>query len=266
MLSDMKNNSMVENKILHRNRTGIFRQFMISAGNFLFRYRNMMFFVVGIILVFSTKPGFIFDSAFYDNCMDGVGFAIAISGQVLRALVIGKDYIKRGGRDKKITADRFVQGGIFSHSRNPLYFGNILIIIGMGIIYNSTWGYILSYSFFIFGYLAIVMAEEDFLGRKFGEEYEKYCNTVPRFIPRFSGIRNTLSSGSFDWLRFIRKEYNMMCIWVSSVVVLAMWEKIVHSGYDANKSVIQVLSLCLIPIVIFYCVTRYLKKTGKLST
>jgi len=44
MLSDMENNSMVENKISHCNRRGIFKQFMISAGNFLFRYRNMMFF------------------------------------------------------------------------------------------------------------------------------------------------------------------------------------------------------------------------------
>ncbi|MFQ5752829.1 MAG: methyltransferase family protein [bacterium] len=238
---------------------------MINAGNFLFGYRNTMFFVVGIILIFSTKPKLIFNSEFYDGCMDGVGFAVAIAGQVLRALVIGKDYIKRGGRDKKIMANRLVLGGIFAHSRNPLYFGNILIIVGMGIIYNSMWGYILAYSFFIFGYLAIVMAEEDFLTKKFGVEYEAYCKSVPRFVPRFAGIRETLSSGSFDWLRFLRKEYNMMCIWVSSVVVLEIWAEIVHSGYAASKNAIQMLSLCLIPILLFYCVTRYLKKHKKLS-
>jgi len=225
-----------------------------------------MFFVVGILLIFSTKPRLIFNSEFYDSCMDGVGFAVAIAGQVLRALVIGKDYIKRGGKDKEIMANRLVQGGLFAHSRNPLYFGNILIIVGMGIIYNSVWGYILAYSFFIFGYLAIVMAEEDFLTKKFGVEYERYCNRVPRFIPRLAGIRKTLGSGGFDWLRFLRKEYNMMCIWVSSVVVLIIWEEIGHSGYAASKSAIQTLSLYLIPILLFYGVTRYLKKAGKLST
>ncbi|MFQ5687666.1 MAG: hypothetical protein ACE5GV_13510, partial [Candidatus Scalindua sp.] len=123
-----------------------------------------------------------------------------------------------------------------------------------------------AYSFFIFGYLAIVMAEEDFLKKKFGVEYEGYYNSVPRFIPRFAGIRKTLSSGGFDWIRFIRKEYNMICIWVSSVVVLAIWEEILHSGYAASKDVVLMLSFCLIPILLFYCVTRYLKKTGKLST
>ncbi|MFQ5714355.1 MAG: methyltransferase family protein [Candidatus Scalinduaceae bacterium] len=246
--------------------TGIYRKLMINAGNFLFRYRNTVFFMVGLILLFSTKPKLIFESAFLDSCMDGVGFAVAITGQVLRALVIGRDYIKRGGKDKKIMANRLVQGGLFTHSRNPLYFGNILIIMGMGIIYNSTLGYILAYSFFIFGYLAIVMAEENFLKSKFGTEYEEYCKRVPRFIPRLAGIRNTLDSGKFNWARFLRKEYNMICIWVSSAIFLEIWEEIQHFGYTTSKKGIFALSLCLIPVFMFYCVIRYLKKHKKLST
>ncbi|MDR4503522.1 MAG: hypothetical protein MRK01_01865 [Candidatus Scalindua sp.] len=246
--------------------TGFFRKSMINTGNILFRYRNTMFFMVGIILFISTKPEFIFESTFYDNCMDVAGFAVAVTGQILRALVIGKDYIKRGGKDNKMMANRLVQGGLFAHSRNPLYFGNILIIIGLGIIYNSVLGYITSYSFFVFGYLAIVMAEEDFLRTKFGVEYEEYCKRVPRFIPRFAGIRNTLSNGGFDWLRFLRKEYNMICIWVGSAIILRIWAEILHFGYAARKRDILVMSICLIPILIFYCVTRYLKKNKKLST
>lgn len=257
-------NSMTEIKISHG--TAIFRNLMIHIGNFLFRYRNTMFFVVGFILILSTKPRFIFESTFYDNCMDAAGFAVAITGQFLRALVIGKDYIKRGGRDKKITAGRLVQGGLFAHSRNPLYLGNILIIVGLGIIYNSMWGYILAYSFFIFGYLAIVMAEEKFLKTKFGDEYETYCKSVPRFIPRFAGMRETLANGSFDWLRFLRKEYNMICIWVGSAIALRAWTETLHFGYSSSRKDILIMSLCLIPISIFYCATRYLKKSEKLST
>ena len=256
ILSDTENDGMTEIKISHSK--GIFRQFMIKAGNFLFRYRNTMFLIVGFVLIIGTKPKFIFESEVYDGCMDVAGFAVALTGQVLRALVIGKDYIKRGGKDNKITAGRLVQGGLFAHSRNPLYFGNILIIIGMGIIYNSVLGYIIAYSFFIFGYLAIVMAEEDFLKTKFGIEYEEYCNSVPRFIPRFAGIRNTLSSGGFDWFRFLRKEYNMICIWVSSAIVLRIWAEILHFGYAARRRDILVLSLCLIPVFIFYFFIRYL--------
>lgn len=235
-------------------------RFIINIGNFLFRYRNTVFFLVDLVLVFSTRPKFIFGNAFLDNCMDGVGFAVALSGQVLRALVIGLEYIKRGGRDKKITADRLVQGGIFAHSRNPLYLGNILILIGLGIIYNSIWVYIFGFGFFIFGYLAIVMAEEAFLKDKFGVEYETYCKRVPRFIPRFAGIRMTLRSGTFNWARFLKKEYNLICIWVSSAIVLQIWEEFLHFGYDARKKSILALSLCLIPIFIFYCTIRYLKK------
>lgn len=238
---------------------------MINVGNFLFRYRNTVFFLVVFALILSTRPQFVFESAFLDNCMDGVGFAVALTGQALRALVIGLEYIKRGGRDKKITADRLVQGGIFAHSRNPLYLGNILILIGLGIIYNSIWVYILGFSFFIFGYLAIVIAEETFLKAKFGAEYEAYCKSVPRFIPRFTGIRSTISEGAFNWTRFLKKEYNLICIWVSSAVFLEIWEEFLHFGYDARKKTILALSLCLIPIFIFYFVIRYLKKHKKFA-
>ncbi|HHT9126436.1 MAG TPA: methyltransferase family protein [Candidatus Brocadiia bacterium] len=241
----------------------IFRQFIIKVGVFLFRWRNTVFFLVDFILIFSTRPKFIFGSELLDNCMDGVGFTVALSGQVLRALTIGHDYIKRGGRDKKIAADRLVTGGIFAHSRNPLYLGNILILIGLGIIYNSIWVYILGFSFFLFGYLAIVVAEESFLKEKFGAEYEAYCKRVPRFIPRFTGIRNTLSGGTFNWTRFLKKEYNLICIWVSSAIFLEIWEEFLYFGYASRKRSMLVLSLCLIPIFVFYCIVRYLKKYKK---
>jgi protein-S-isoprenylcysteine O-methyltransferase Ste14 len=197
--------------------TNISRQFMINIGNYLYLYRgNTVFFMVIFVLIISTKPMFIFERPFLDNCMDGVGFVVAIIGQITRSLVMSNNYTKIGGRGKKIRCrvNRLVQVGLFAHSRNPLYLGNILIIMGLGIIYNSIWGYILTYSFFLFGYLAIVMAEETFLKTKFGPEYEAYCKRVPRLIPQFAGIRKTFRSGGFNCLRFLRKEYNVICIWV----------------------------------------------------
>lgn len=235
---------------------------MISIGNFLFRYRNIVFFLVDFVLILSTRPKFIFGSAFLDDCMDGAGFTVALSGEVLLAFVIGYNSIKikRDGKDKKVAANRLVQGGLYSHSRNPLYLGNILTIIGLGIIYNSIWVYIVGFGFFIFAYLSIVAAEEAFLKAKFGLEYEDYCKRVFRFIPRFAGIRNTLSNVTFTWSRFLKKEYNLLCIWLSSAIVLEIWETYLYFGYTARKKSILALSLCLIPIFIFYCTIRYLKK------
>ena len=45
-------------------------------------------------------------------------------------LTIGYEYIVRGGRQGKVYAEDLVQGGVFAHSRNPLYLGNLLIIVG----------------------------------------------------------------------------------------------------------------------------------------
>ena len=66
-----------------------------------------------------------------------VGIAVTLSGQTLRALTVGLVYIKRGGKKKQVYAEKLVQSGIFSHCRNPLYLGNLLILAGVGIVANS---------------------------------------------------------------------------------------------------------------------------------
>ena len=63
-----------------------------------------------------------------DRRLDAAGFVVASIGQLLRVAVIGFAYITRGGRNRRIVADSLVQAGIFAHSRNPLYLGNLLIV------------------------------------------------------------------------------------------------------------------------------------------
>jgi len=59
-----------------------------------------------------------------------MGLAMIILGQGLRILAIGLSYIVRGGRMRRIYAENLVTDGLFSHCRNPLYVGNILIVMG----------------------------------------------------------------------------------------------------------------------------------------
>ncbi|GJQ31652.1 MAG: lipid A Kdo2 1-phosphate O-methyltransferase [Ignavibacteriaceae bacterium] len=85
-----------------------------------------------------------------------------------------------------------VISGPFAYVRNPLYVGNILIYVGIGVMSLALfpWLHIVAFLWFVFQYQMIVSEEEKYLARTYGDAYQKYCNNVPRFFPRLSPYRN----------------------------------------------------------------------------
>ena len=105
---------------------------MVALGRFLFRYRNIIFpFLCLLVLLPGPR---LFENPLMAAC---VGAAFAILGQLVRAGTIGLRYIVRGGRGGRVYADDLVTEGIYSHCRNPMYVGNILIVIGVALASNS---------------------------------------------------------------------------------------------------------------------------------
>jgi len=72
--------------------------------------------------------------------------------------------------------------GLYKYSRNPMYVGVMLILIGEAIYFHSInlWIYLLMVciAFNIF----IILNEEPRLRRDFGEEYNRYCKKVRRWL------------------------------------------------------------------------------------
>ncbi len=85
-----------------------------------------------------------------------------------------------------------VVSGAFAYVRNPLYLGNILLYMGIGIMSMALFPYlqIAALIFFYIQYRIIIAEEEAYLVRTFKQEYEKYRNSVPRFIPRLTEYKN----------------------------------------------------------------------------
>src|SRR5690349_20743900 len=105
---------------------------MIKIGNFFFRYRNVLFIFLYLLLFIPSPLLFsehYFGSAFYVWPII-LGLVITISGQAIRGATIGLSYIIRGGNKGKVHAEDLVTSGIFNHCRNPLYVGNILMLSG----------------------------------------------------------------------------------------------------------------------------------------
>ncbi|MGZ8227708.1 MAG: methyltransferase family protein, partial [Methylococcaceae bacterium] len=138
---------------------------MIQIGNFFFKYRNWVFIPMYLAL-FMPSPELLAGEQRY--WLIFIGLFITVSGQVIRCATIGLAYIDRGGKDKKVYASRLVTEGIFKHCRNPLYIGNILKLVGIGVLSNSLLYVALFIPVFLFIFQAIVLAEENFLRSKFG--------------------------------------------------------------------------------------------------
>lgn len=238
----------------------------VTIGNALFHWRNGLFPITFLAIALLSRPQYFLSDPRWDLALDALGLAVALAGQALRAVVIGLAYIVRGGKDRRIYADALVTEGLFAHSRNPLYVGNMMVYAGLFLVLNSTLGYLVGVPFFLFAYICITLAEENFLGGRFGAEYAEYCRRVPRYLPKLQGIGETVRGMSFDWRRLVRKEYGATFSWMTTALGLIYWESFRNRGAEGSQGVLRAVLLAWLPIVAGYLVARYLKKTGRLQS
>lgn len=116
-----------------------------------------------------------------------VGFCLALAGEAIRfwgVAVAGTETRTTG----PVGGTHLFIDGPFAYVRNPLYVGNMMMYVGVGIMSNALMPYLvmLAYGFFVLQYTMIVTKEEEYLQRAFGEEYERYVQNVPRFMPRLT--------------------------------------------------------------------------------
>ena len=69
--------------------------------------------------------------------------------------------------------------------RNPMYVGVALTILGEAILFRSAHVAVYAAIMLTVAHIFVVLYEEPTLHRQFGESFEQYRRTVPRWIPRF---------------------------------------------------------------------------------
>lgn len=238
---------------------------MLKSGAFFFKYRNAVFPIVFVLVALFSRPSLFFNDLSIDRATMLLGAALTLCGQALRLAVIGYAYIKRGGKDGKVFAETLVIRGFYAHCRNPMYTGNLLIGIGLSILYGSWVSYAVAAPFFVFVYLAITETEENYLRKQFGEEYAKYTQTVNRFIPNFTGLETSLKDFRYDWKRAIRKDYGTVFGSVSGVIIIMGWKAYLFRGAESLQALAPFLIL-FAAVSFLYIFARIFKKSGYLSS
>ena len=79
-------------------------------------------------------------------------------------------------------SDALIGGGLYRRSRNPIYLGMLLVIIGVAFLANSLWHLALLLPVWAFLRFAVIAREERYLEDRFGEDYRRYRSSVRRWL------------------------------------------------------------------------------------
>lgn len=178
-----------------------------NSGNWLFKRRSwlpLFMVVAGILMMYLGNR----QAILFDMRDEFIFLGVSLIGQIIRILTVGFTPKNTSGRNtiNGQLADELNVTGIYSLLRHPLYLGNFFMWLGPVLFLRSaevTLVFVLIYWLY---YERIMFAEEQFLRRKFGEEYDKWAEKVSSFIPwSFHYIPPKLP---FSVKNVLRREYN----------------------------------------------------------
>ena len=114
-----------------------------------------------------------------------VGTLLMVIGAAARVYTVA--FMSGDVRDD-VGSDHLVTTGPFALIRNPLYLANLIITCGVIFYAGIIWLGAPLLIYFIFQYHCIAKYEENTLLAKFGDEYQRYMDRVPPWLPLKSPI------------------------------------------------------------------------------
>jgi protein-S-isoprenylcysteine O-methyltransferase Ste14 len=108
---------------------------------------------------------------------------LLLAGGVLLSM-LGSRLMERVGTNVNPTlpATALVETGPFRFSRNPLYVSLTLMYVGLALLANALWVFLLIVPVMIVMHYGVVRREERYLETKFGEAYVDYRSRVRRYF------------------------------------------------------------------------------------
>jgi protein-S-isoprenylcysteine O-methyltransferase Ste14 len=111
-----------------------------------------------------------------------IGFALVVIGFLLGLGAVLAFRRARTTLDPYHPVSSIVTSGIYSFSRNPIYLGFLLMVIGIPLVGGTYWGIILAPIFILLCNSLVIEHEEAYLGKKFGTTYTDYKSRVRRWL------------------------------------------------------------------------------------
>lgn len=113
------------------------------------------------------------------------GLIVLVAGAAIYFRCAWEFAVRGLGTPAPIAPTKFlVTGGLHRYMRNPMYLGVALIIWGEAAVFHNL--HVAEYAvlMLLIAHIFVLLYEEPTLREQFGESYEEYRRTVPRWIPR----------------------------------------------------------------------------------
>jgi protein-S-isoprenylcysteine O-methyltransferase Ste14 len=182
--------------------TTTFRKIAVDCGRSLFKMRSYTPVPIIAVMLFCfrwewEKPMLTW------SC----GLLLLICGEALRFWSLR--YMGKFSRTRKKKARMLVTAGPYAFVRNPLYWGNLLILEGFTVMSDLMWLVPIVLILFFVQYQCIVLWEEECLREFFPAAAESYFRSVPRWLPKWGELRNRAQHFKlpyYDWSDVVKRE------------------------------------------------------------
>ena len=111
-----------------------------------------------------------------------LGLGLAALGFILGVLALIEFRRARTTSDPKKPVQKFVTTGIYRYTRNPIYLGFVLMLIGLPLNMGIYWGLVLVWPLVTFMKNMVIQHEEAYLEKKFKEQFTEYASHVRRWL------------------------------------------------------------------------------------
>ena len=101
---------------------------------------------------------------------------------ILSAIILFKKYKTTITPINPSNATKLITDGIYKFSRNPMYLGLLLVLVGISIILNLTGGFFFIILFILYINLFQIIPEENAMVDLFKDEFLEYKKNVRRWI------------------------------------------------------------------------------------
>ncbi|HEY7982297.1 MAG TPA: methyltransferase [Candidatus Eremiobacteraceae bacterium] len=193
----------------------------VNTGGFrtlVFKNRGALLVPVALVLLVFGRPS---------PASAVIGISIAALGELLRIWAVGYSGVTT--RAEIVTAPTLVTGGPYGVMRNPLYVANAIVAIGFWIAFS---GGISVLEAAMLGvvvlalvagvYAIIIPLEEAYLAGLFGQDYQRYQETVPRLLPFGSTLPPAERKGVWRADVIAKAEIITLTFFVLMVVVVVL--------------------------------------------
>lgn len=227
-----------------------------GRGAFSRRHKMPILLLLFVLVLLIVPVDFFTRNLFEDHLWELACFSFAALGSFIRFFSNGYAAPNTSGREKEQPAAATLNRmGFYSLTRNPLYLGNMMIMVGVVASSQNLYLVVIALLALLLYYERVIMAEEDFLSGKFGDTFDRWVAEVPPLFPKLRGWQSP--TNPFRWRAAFKREIYSITAIPTAILVIDLYEHYEHKlDILVDPATLAVASVFLATFLVFRVVKK----------